>query len=90
MLSQEVAQSSFFLYEPDIIQKLAQVLNEEGYGKEFMLAVVYTLEAICHFRSKLSDVLQSLNASVNHGILLNIIRKMLGNGKYKTNYRRAF
>ncbi|KAL8334973.1 hypothetical protein RB598_009268 [Gaeumannomyces tritici] len=33
------------------------------------------LEAISHFTSKQSDVLSALNANVNHGILLYVIRK---------------
>ena len=81
-MSQETAQSTFFLYEPDIITKIASVLDDSEYSFDFQLCAIYTMESLCHFRSKLSDVLLAVNASVNHGILLNLIRKMIGNCKF--------
>ncbi|TPX10604.1 uncharacterized protein E0L32_008490 [Thyridium curvatum] len=39
------------------------------------------LEAICMMQSKLSDVLSALNANVNHGVLLYVIRKAVAEMK---------
>jgi E3 ubiquitin-protein ligase HUWE1 len=81
--SAELVQSKVFMYEPDLVSKLASILSstEEGQQQKYpytlQSVVLFALECICHHRNKLPEVLSSLNASVNHGILFSLLRKMV-------------
>ncbi|KAG4304837.1 hypothetical protein PORY_001890 [Pneumocystis oryctolagi] len=77
-VQEHVLHSRFFIFEPDIIINLAQLIHPDNkISKEIEIASFYALEALAHHRPKLMDVLLALNASVNHGILMYVFRTMI-------------
>jgi len=86
LTSEEAAQSTLFLYEPDLISQIAGLLlpaheTTDGLG----VAAVTALDACAHHRSKLTEVLNAVSANVSHGILLTLFRevvdKLMADGK---------
>lgn len=74
--SDSQAQSSLFLYEPDLITHIAELLQlDRGVDVQVQTAAVAALDAMSRYRSKIQDVLTSVNAGVNHGILMALLRK---------------
>ncbi|CAO1614110.1 unnamed protein product [Sympodiomycopsis kandeliae] len=75
LAAETVANTQLFLYEPDVVQKTAAFV--EAMTREDQVAQaagLYALDGLGRFRSKLSDVLSSVSASVNHGTLLRTLR----------------
>ncbi|KAL1945966.1 hypothetical protein VTO73DRAFT_1968 [Trametes versicolor] len=74
--SDSQAQSSLFLYEPDLIAHIAELLQlDRGVDGQVQTASVAALDAMSRYRSKIQDVLTAVNAGVNHGILMALLRK---------------
>ncbi len=74
--SDSQAQSSLFLYEPDLITHIAELLQlDRGVDIQVQTASVAALDAMSRYRSKIQDVLTAVNAGVNHGILMALLRK---------------
>ncbi|KAJ7647304.1 hypothetical protein FB45DRAFT_975025 [Roridomyces roridus] len=70
------ATSSLFLYEPDLINHIAELLQiDKGVTVPVQTAAVAALDALAHYRNRIQEVLTSVNAGVNHGILMALIRK---------------
>ncbi|GAA6015032.1 hypothetical protein JCM10207_008710 [Rhodosporidiobolus poonsookiae] len=71
------AQVKIFLYEPELIPQLAELVHPER--TEIPVAVkaaaLYTLEAFARYKSKTAEVASALNASVSHGVLMEMVRK---------------
>ncbi|KAJ3224220.1 hypothetical protein HK099_000081 [Clydaea vesicula] len=71
MMTDEASNSKLFLYEPDLIQKCADLLvAERNIPYDLQTSAIYVLDSIFHQRSKQSEVLTAINASVNHGVLM--------------------
>ncbi|KAI9068310.1 hypothetical protein FKP32DRAFT_1587710 [Trametes sanguinea] len=74
--SDSQAQSSLFLYEPDLIAHIAELLQlDRGVDVQVQTGAVAALDAMSRYRSKIQDVLTAVNAGVNHGILMALLRK---------------
>ena len=74
--SDSQAQSSLFLYEPDLITHIAELLQlDRGVDIQVQTGAVAALDAMSRYRSKIQDVLTAVNAGVNHGILMALLRK---------------
>ncbi|KAI0373495.1 hypothetical protein BV20DRAFT_1119067 [Pilatotrama ljubarskyi] len=74
--SDSQAQSALFLYEPDLIAHVAELLQlDRGVDVQVQTAAVAALDAMSRYRSKIQDVLTAVNAGVNHGILMALLRK---------------
>ncbi|CDO77710.1 hypothetical protein BN946_scf184969.g61 [Trametes cinnabarina] len=74
--SDSQAQSSLFLYEPDLISHIAELLQlDRGVDVQVQTSAVAALDAMSRYRSKIQDVLTAVNAGVNHGILMALLRK---------------
>ncbi|CAO1637822.1 unnamed protein product [Parajaminaea phylloscopi] len=75
LVQESTANTQLFLYEPDIIQKTASLIESQADGDQMIQAAgFYALDGLGRFRSKLSEVLSSVSASVNHGTLLRTLR----------------
>lgn len=71
--------NSVFLYEPDLVHHIAELLQlDRGVDIQVQTAAVYALDAVGRYRSKVQDVLTAVNAGVNHGILMALLRKTIG------------
>ncbi|KAH9935552.1 uncharacterized protein B0H18DRAFT_1082292 [Fomitopsis serialis] len=70
------AQSSLLLYEPDLVAHVAELLQlDRGVDVQIQTAAIAALDAFGRYRSKIQDVLSAVNAGVNHGILMALLRK---------------
>ena len=74
--TETTAQSKLFLYEPELIPQLAELVHPvRAVPIEIQAAAFYALDAIAKFKSKLGEVASALNASVSHGILMYVMRR---------------
>ncbi|GAA5906785.1 E3 ubiquitin-protein ligase TOM1 [Sporobolomyces salmoneus] len=74
---ESVAQTKVFLYEPELIPQLAELLHPDqtGVSYEVQAAALYALEAFARYKGKTLEVASALNASVSHGVLMQLIRR---------------
>lgn len=76
---ESTAFTSLFLYEPDLVQHIAELLQlDRGIDVHVQTAAIAALDAIGRYRNKVQDVLTAVNAGVNHGILMALTRKTIG------------
>lgn len=74
--TETTAQSKLFLYEPELIPQLAELVHpDRSVPIAIQAAAFYALDAIAKFKSKLGEVASALNASVSHGILMYVMRR---------------
>lgn len=72
------ASTQLFLYEPDIVQKTGELVHpEHGLSQDIVRSALYALDALGRYRSKFNEVLSSVSASVNHGVLMQVFRKII-------------
>jgi E3 ubiquitin-protein ligase HUWE1 len=70
------ATSSLFLYEPDLIVHIAELLQlDRGIPVAVQTAAIAALDALARYRNKIHEVLTAVNAGVNHGILMALVRR---------------
>jgi E3 ubiquitin-protein ligase HUWE1 len=70
------ATTSLFLYEPDLINHIAELLQiDKEVPVSVQTAAIAALDALAHYRNRIQEVLTAVNAGVNHGILMALIRK---------------
>ncbi|GAA5823738.1 hypothetical protein JCM11251_003273 [Rhodosporidiobolus azoricus] len=71
------AQVKVFLYEPELIAQLAELVHPEkgDIPVEVKAAALYALEAFARYKGKTAEVASALNASVSHGVLMELVRK---------------
>ena len=76
---EQTTYNNLFLYEPDLVHHIAELLQlDRGVDISVQTAAVYALDAVGRYRSKVQDVLTAVNAGVNHGILMALLRKTIG------------
>ncbi|KAK2463266.1 hypothetical protein APHAL10511_004921 [Amanita phalloides] len=72
------AATSLFLYEPDLIPHIAELLQvDRNVPISVQTAAIAALDALARYRGKIQEVLTAVNAGVNHGILMALFRKMV-------------
>ena len=70
------AATSLFLYEPDLIPHIAELLQvDRNVPVSVQTAAIAALDALARYRGKIQEVLTAVNAGVNHGILMALFRK---------------
>ena len=83
--SEQQAVSLLFLYEPDLITHVAELLQlDRGVDVQVQTAAVAALDAMSRYRAKIQDVLTAVNAGVNHGILMALLRKTVSEIAHST------
>lgn len=76
--SESQATSSLFLYEPDLVGHIAELLQvDRKIPVKVQTAAIAALDALARYKSKVQEVLAAVNAGVNHGILMSLVRKMV-------------
>ncbi|KAF9997246.1 hypothetical protein BGZ79_009053 [Entomortierella chlamydospora] len=77
VLSEAVVVEKFFVFEPEIIQSLTDLIHPD-HNVSFSLQTValFALDGLAHLRNKHPDVLTAINASASHGVLLYALRKI--------------
>ncbi|KAG6336038.1 hypothetical protein ID866_3054 [Astraeus odoratus] len=72
------ATSSLFLYEPDLTMHIAELLQlDRGVSVQVQTAAIAALDSIARYRGRIQEVLAAVNAGVNHGILMALLRKTI-------------
>ncbi|KAL4078441.1 hypothetical protein V8B97DRAFT_1881842 [Scleroderma yunnanense] len=72
------AASSLFLYEPDLTTHVAELLQlDRGVSVQVQTAAIAALDSIARYRNRIQEVLAAVNAGVNHGILMALLRKTI-------------
>lgn len=70
------AATSLFLYEPDLIPHLAELLQiDKDVSMLVQTAAIGALDSLARYRNKMQEVLTAVNAGVNHGLLMALFRK---------------
>ncbi|KAL0955931.1 hypothetical protein HGRIS_002119 [Hohenbuehelia grisea] len=70
------ASSSLFLFEPDLITHIAELLQaDREIPLSVQTAALAALDAFVRYRGKAQEILTAVNAGVNHGILMALVRK---------------
>ncbi|WRT70096.1 uncharacterized protein IL334_007090 [Kwoniella shivajii] len=74
----DAAQSGLFLYEPDLVLQLAELLKASPHiGEQVTIATIHAIDACAHHRAKTAEVLTAVSANVQHGILVTFLRRMV-------------
>lgn len=69
-------QSAKLLSDPDLISHITPLLVvDKGISDQIQAAAIQALDGICHHRSRATEVLTAVNASVAHGLLMTLFRK---------------
>ncbi|KAJ9104930.1 hypothetical protein QFC19_003725 [Naganishia cerealis] len=75
---EEKAQTELFLYEPNMVAQLADIVNPNSHVSDRIIAPAFmALDACAHYRYKITEVMSALNANVAHGILMNCYREVV-------------
>ena len=70
------ALSTLFLPEPDLATHLAELLQlDRGIPITVQTAAIAALDGAARYRGKIQEVLAAVNAGVNHGTLMSLLRK---------------
>ncbi|KAH8107868.1 hypothetical protein BXZ70DRAFT_1014411, partial [Cristinia sonorae] len=70
------AQSSLFIHEPDLIFHIAELLQlDQGVDVQVQGAAIAALDSLGRYKNKIQEVLTAVNAGVNHGILMALLRQ---------------
>lgn len=78
MISEEVAQSKIFLYDPDLIQRCADLMiPDRNISFPLRTAALYVLDSLAHYRSKQGEVTMAVNAGVSHGVLMFALQNVM-------------
>ncbi|KAF9531661.1 hypothetical protein CPB83DRAFT_79933 [Crepidotus variabilis] len=76
--SESQATSALFLYEPDLVAHISELLQvDQDIPISVQTAAIAALDALARYKNKLQEVLTAVNAGVNHGVLLALVRNMV-------------
>jgi E3 ubiquitin-protein ligase HUWE1 len=64
------------VFEPDLIQTLVSHIGGDQ-NMEVQFAALSALDSISHFRTRLNETLSALNVGANHGVLMQLMRKIV-------------
>ncbi|OCF61440.1 hypothetical protein L486_01088 [Kwoniella mangroviensis CBS 10435] len=74
----DAAQSGLFLYEPELVSQLAELLRaSQQVGERVTIGTLHALDACAHHRIKTGEVMTAVSANVNHGILVTFFKNMV-------------
>ncbi|KAG6878824.1 hypothetical protein C0992_007445, partial [Termitomyces sp. T32_za158] len=72
------ASTSLFLYEPDVIAHISELLQiDQDIHVHLQTTAIAALDSLARYRQRNQEVLTAVNAGVNHGILMALVRKTL-------------
>ncbi|KZV95100.1 hypothetical protein EXIGLDRAFT_644511 [Exidia glandulosa HHB12029] len=76
--SESHAQSALFLYEPDLVTHLAELLQlDRDVSIAVQSAAIAALDGLVRYRLKMQEVLTAVNVGVNHGLLMALLRTVV-------------
>lgn len=74
--NENTVQSAKLLSDPDLVSHITPLLVvDKGISDQIQAAAIQALDGICHHRSRATEVLTAVNASVAHGLLMTLFRK---------------
>ena len=72
--TEENAQSTIFLYEPDLINHVAETLRVDSLDDMVVASGIFALDACSRHRSKGPEVLSAIGFNTRHGLLMSLVR----------------
>ncbi|KAF9049777.1 hypothetical protein BJ165DRAFT_1608842 [Panaeolus papilionaceus] len=76
--SESQVTSALFLYEPDLVVQIAELLQvDRDIPFLTQTAAIAALDALARYKHKIQEVLTAVNAGVNHGILIALMRHVV-------------
>jgi len=76
--SESSMQARLFILEPELVPQIADLVHpDRTVTSDVRTAALYALEGMLRLRQKASEVMNAVNVSVNHGILMGILRKLI-------------
>ncbi|KAI8364986.1 hypothetical protein EDC96DRAFT_443776, partial [Choanephora cucurbitarum] len=89
-VSESTAQNKVFIYEPYLIPQLTELISPDNQvDLRIQTYALYALDGISRHRNKLSEVVTAVNASANHGPLMQILRKINANEPFPYSFADA-
>lgn len=77
---EDVVNHTICLYEPEIVADICDLLPpSRDVGDPVRLAAILALDGFSHHKSRLGEVLASLNISANYGVLITLLRSVAKN-----------
>jgi E3 ubiquitin-protein ligase HUWE1 len=87
MYNEDLMNKKIFLFEPDLISKLSQLLVLDfAEFPNIHFAALSLLDSLSHYRGKLNEVMATVGASANHGYLISMLRKIIETFEKNGNY----
>jgi E3 ubiquitin-protein ligase HUWE1 len=78
LLPEEEAELKLFMHDPDLITQACSIFMDSSELPHSLRFITCSLiESISHYRGKLTEVLGTVNASANHGHIIQSIRRIL-------------
>jgi E3 ubiquitin-protein ligase HUWE1 len=75
---EDAAQSNFYLYEPEIVPQIAELLVlTNDVGDEIRSAALQALDSCARHRRGLNAVTTALGTNVGHGLLMTLLRAVI-------------
>ena len=71
---EETAQSTIFLYEPDLVNHIADTLRVERLDDMVVASGLFALDACSRYRSRGPEVLSAIGFNTRHGLLMSLVR----------------
>ena len=85
LASEDSVSSTLFLYEPELITQIAEILRHDDIDDITRASAITALDAFAHHSNKVPDVMAAIGPSVNHGILMtffrNTVDRLLSSGE---------
>ncbi|WVQ77455.1 hypothetical protein IAR50_007141 [Cryptococcus sp. DSM 104548] len=76
--SEDAAQSDLFLYEPEMVSQLADLLRSpDNVGEQVTTGALIALCACAHHQNKMGEVMTSVSVNVNHGVMVTFLRRLV-------------
>ncbi|KAG1450542.1 hypothetical protein G6F56_008319 [Rhizopus delemar] len=90
-MPEATAQNRLYIYEPNLTAQIVQLLSfENQIPTDIQTYALYALDAIARHKMKLTEVLNTLNAAANHGILLHTLRQLSSGPVFPQAFLDAF
>ncbi|ODN73426.1 hypothetical protein L202_07951 [Cryptococcus amylolentus CBS 6039] len=76
--SEDAAQSNLFLYEPEMVSQLADLMrSSDTVGEDVTTGALIALCACAHHQNKMGEVMTSVSVNVNHGVMVTFLRRLV-------------
>lgn len=77
-LPEQATESGVFLYQPDLIAQIAELVRaDSGVPLSLQTVAITAMSTLSHIRARAGEVTAALSVGVNHGLLMGVLRRLL-------------